>query len=286
MRKIGDFQKKHDFLVCVDSDGCVIDGMTVKHVSCFGPGVIEVYGSKEHQEELLEEWNRINLYSMTRGINRFKGLVAELGYMAEKGYLTENFSELLQWTQTADELSNRSLLQQIVKNREAGRDTEALQKALDWSDWVNRQIAALDAEKKMPFAEAGSALKEIKKYADLAVVSSANREAVEEEWQRSGFLGMVDLLLTQEHGGKRECLGLLEVFGYGKERIVMVGDSPLDIEAAKACGVLYYPIVPREENASWVRFRQQMRLEMLGGSYREGSMERNEKAYYHKLEGR
>lgn len=285
MRKIGDFQKKHDFLVCVDSDGCVIDGMTVKHDSCFGPGVIEVYGSQEHQEELLEEWNRINLYSMTRGINRFKGLVAELGYMAKKGYLTEDFSELLQWTQTADELSNRSLQQQIVKNREAGRDTEALQKALDWSDWVNRQIAALDAEKKMPFAKAGPALKEIKKYADLAVVSSANREAVEEEWQRSGFLEMVDLLLTQEHGGKRECLGLLEAFGYGKERIVMVGDSPLDILAAKACGVLYYPIVPREENASWVRFLQQMHLEMLGGSYREGSMEQNEKAYYQKLKG-
>ena len=30
--KITDFQKTKDFLVCVDSDGCAMDTMDVKHI--------------------------------------------------------------------------------------------------------------------------------------------------------------------------------------------------------------------------------------------------------------
>ena len=34
------FEKKHDYLVCVDSDGCVMDTMNCKHFHCFGPCMI------------------------------------------------------------------------------------------------------------------------------------------------------------------------------------------------------------------------------------------------------
>ena len=62
-------------MVCVDSDGCAMDTMEVKHRKCFGPKMIEVWGLQDIEEKFLEMWNMINLYSKTRGINRFKGLV-------------------------------------------------------------------------------------------------------------------------------------------------------------------------------------------------------------------
>ena len=72
------FTRKHDFLVCVDSDGCVMDTMNCKHFNCFGPCMVKEWGLDEWQDEILARWNEINLFSMTRGINRFKGLAAAL----------------------------------------------------------------------------------------------------------------------------------------------------------------------------------------------------------------
>ena len=31
-----EFVKQHDFLICVDSDGCAVDTMDIKHFRCFG----------------------------------------------------------------------------------------------------------------------------------------------------------------------------------------------------------------------------------------------------------
>ena len=66
------FKRKHDFLVCVDSDGCAMDTMDIKHIRCFGPCMVAEWGLSEWEEPILARWNDINLYSMTRGINRFK----------------------------------------------------------------------------------------------------------------------------------------------------------------------------------------------------------------------
>ena len=36
MSKLSEYKKKKDFLICVDSDGCAMDTMDVKHFLCFG----------------------------------------------------------------------------------------------------------------------------------------------------------------------------------------------------------------------------------------------------------
>ena len=41
MEKKKELQKTKDYLICLDSDGTVIDGMTIKHLECFGPEVIK-----------------------------------------------------------------------------------------------------------------------------------------------------------------------------------------------------------------------------------------------------
>jgi len=64
-----DYKKEKEFLVCIDSDGTIMDTMTIKHVNCFGPEFINVFKITSHIEDILNEWNRANLYSLTRGID-------------------------------------------------------------------------------------------------------------------------------------------------------------------------------------------------------------------------
>ena len=110
-------KKEHDYLICIDSDGCAMDTMNSKHFYCFGPEWVKQYGLEDIKEEALKYWNQINLYSKTRGINRFKGLAMGLEWAKEKGYETEGQEEFVAWTKEAPELSNPALLAQCQKKK-------------------------------------------------------------------------------------------------------------------------------------------------------------------------
>lgn len=68
------FTPKKEWLVCVDSDGCAMDTMDSKHHQAFCPQLIRVYGLEEYAGLITPHWMEVNLYSRTRGVNRFKGL--------------------------------------------------------------------------------------------------------------------------------------------------------------------------------------------------------------------
>lgn len=112
--------------------------MTVKHMECFGPCAIEEWDLRKYQVELLEYWNLVNLYTLTRGINRFKGLLLLLKYAKEKDYISDNIQVYETWVNTTKELSNASLDREIEKQSD-----DVLKKALSWSKKVNRSVAAL-----------------------------------------------------------------------------------------------------------------------------------------------
>jgi hypothetical protein len=38
---------------------------------------------------------------------------------------------------------------------------------------------------------------------------------------------------------------------YPAERVLMIGDAPGDLDAARDSGVLFFPTVPGQEDASW-----------------------------------
>ena len=69
-----EIERKKQWLICVDSDGCAIDTMTIKHKRCFGPCIIRIWQLEEFEKPILELWNHLNLYSINRGLNRFCGL--------------------------------------------------------------------------------------------------------------------------------------------------------------------------------------------------------------------
>ena len=72
-KSLKDFVKSKDYLLCVDSDGCAMDTMNVKHFECVGPCFADEWQVKD-RAAALKRWNEINLYQRTRGINRFMGI--------------------------------------------------------------------------------------------------------------------------------------------------------------------------------------------------------------------
>ncbi len=244
------FERKHDYLICVDSDGCVMDTMNCKHFHCFGPCMVREWHLEQWQDEILERWNEINLFQMTRGINRFKGLAMALGEISQKYCAIPGIEALQTWANSAPALSNEGVAAaaQAAQNSEA---KQILEKALAWSQAVNRCIVALPEDVKIPFEGAKQGLAAAHKFADVAMVSSANRDAVETEWGKFGLLEHTDIVLAQDCGSKAHCIEQMMKFGYAQDHVLMVGDAPGDCDAAEKNGIFYYPILVNSELASW-----------------------------------
>lgn len=262
MITLENYEKKKDFLVCVDSDGCAMDTMDIKHIKCFGPCMVDEWDLGEWRDEILTRWNDINLYTMTRGINRFKGLAMHLKEISETYTKIEDIDVLVKWVEESDELSNPALERAIAEN-----DSIILKKALSWSKSVNENINALPFEVKKPFEGVKEGLALAHQYADVAIVSSANLDAVLEEWELYGLLEHVDIIMAQNVGSKAFCIQELLKKGYDKANVMMTGDAPGDYDAAKKNDVYYYPILVRHEKESWEEFQSKAVVKLADGTF-------------------
>ena len=259
---LDNFNKQKDFLICIDSDGCAIDTMDIKHIKCFGPCMVTEWNLEEWKEPILERWNEVNLYTLTRGINRFKGLAVALIEINEKYITIEGLDEFVRWTEETKELSNESLEVEIEKTNNI-----CLKKALEWSKSVNKSIDLLSDDEKCPFEGVKEAIILAKKVADIAIVSSANEKAVLDEWNKHGLLENVDIVLTQNIGSKSYGINKLIAKGYSRNNVLMVGDALGDLKAAEENEALYYPIMVRKEKESWIRFSKEALERFTSNSY-------------------
>lgn len=275
------YQKKKEYLVCVDSDGCAMDTMDIKHIQCFGPCMVKQWKLEQWQVAILKRWNEINLYTMTRGINRFKGLSLALQEIDQKYCRIEDLDTLVKWVDTTSELSNDALKKAI----ELQEQSVSLKEALSWSNAVNVSITELPDDEKKPFGNVKEALEYAHRYADVAIVSSANKGAVLEEWERYGLLEHTDIVLAQDAGTKAFCIGELLKYGYGPSQVLMCGDAPGDMEAAKKNGVYYYPVLVRHEAESWKEFMEKGLARLLDGSYGRGYQKEKTEAFLENLGG-
>ena len=264
------FVKKHDYLVCVDSDGCAMDTMNCKHIHCFGPCMVTEWGLDAWKDAILKRWNDINLFQMTRGINRFKGLAQALSEINAQYTAIAGIETLCDWVETTKALSNDALAA-AIETTPADDGRICLEKALSWSKAVNTSIVALPEELKVPFPGAKDGLAAAHTFADVAVVSSANRDAVDEEWTNHKLLDHVDIVLAQDCGSKAHCIAEMLKFGYAPDHVLMVGDAPGDCDAAEKNGVYYFPILVNKEGDSWSELKAvalgKLQDETYGGQY-------------------
>lgn len=238
-----DFTKTKKYLLCVDSDGCAMDTMNIKHIRCFGPCFADVYNITENRQAVLDRWNAINLYEITRGINRFLGFAQILKELYPEDTNVTAFGE---WVNSAKELSEKAV-------GEVAEQTGNIvfQKAYEWSKAVNKAIVALPDSDKNAFAGVSEGLIFAHKNFDIAIVSSANYAAVVEEWERCKILQHTDVVTTQTDGSKAHCISELLKKGYDRQNVIMCGDAEGDLKAAESNGVSFYPILVNHEKQSW-----------------------------------
>lgn len=257
------YEKTQEFLICVDSDGCAMNTMEIKHRRCFAPEMIKTWNLYEKEDYILNLWYDINLYTKTRGINRFKGLAETFKIISKEGIEIDDLDSLVNWVETTNELSNKSLEREIEKT-----NSKALKMAYEWSLNVNKSIEQLPKGDE-PFENVKEGLETLSKLVDVAVVSSANGEALDDEWNRHNFVRHLKALLGQEAGTKQHCISELKKKGYDERKILMVGDAPGDLQAAKNNNVNFYPILVNKEGYSWQRLVNEVVPKLMNGTFDE-----------------
>lgn len=260
------------FVFCIDSDGCVMDTMTYKHQLFFGPLAVDVFEVK-NREAFLQEWDRVNLFSRTRGVNRFVGLVMGLEYAGVK-----NIENLKAWVEHTPQLSNASLEAQITQN-----PSEDLKKALVWSNAVNQHIHDYKGDTHT-FESVPESLKKLHQLGKIWIVSSANKEAVQSEWQEHGLMQYVDVLFCQDKGKKEDALAQLLTEGYTHSEILMIGDSPGDLKAAEVNQVGFYPILVGKEKQSWTRLAEQVASDFVNQALSKEDYQSYADEFWHNLD--
>ena len=261
------FQPKKEFFIGIDSDGSVFDTMELKQKECFCPNLIRFYELQKIQKYAREVWEFVNLYSKTRGLNRFLAVIKAFQLMAERpeikarNMVLPDISPLVEWTKKESKLSNPALGNYVTEVNEP-----FLNKTYAWSKKVNEDIEEL-VYGMPPFPFVTESLTEIQEKADSIVVSQTPVEALEREWKENDIDKYVRLLAGQEYGTKTEHMALAAKNKYPDHKILMIGDAPGDFKAAKSNGVLFFPINPGHEEDSWERFYKEGLKRFLNGTF-------------------
>ena len=260
-----ELERKHDFFVGIDSDGCAFDTMELKHKECFIPNIINHYELQGVSKYARQAAEFVNLYSKSRGINRFPALIETLELLRrrpevrQRGMRIEIPARLAAWIRRETKLGNPAL----QTATEASADAE-LALALRWSEAVNRDIAAM-VRGVAPFPYVRDVLESLQGRADVLVVSATPQAALTAEWEEHGLRPFVAAICGQESGSKKEILANAKK--YPPHHVLMVGDAPGDQQAAAANDCLFFPIEPDAEERSWQRLFEEGTGRFFAGTF-------------------
>ncbi len=260
-----EFARKHDFLVAIDSDGCAFDTMELKHKECFIPQFINHYKLQAVSKYARQTWEFVNLYSKSRGTNRFFALLETLRLLRERpevkarGTTIDFPQRLTKWVQEETKLGNPALKRAVEKTGDA-----ELALALAWSEAVNDDIARM-VHGVPPFPFVRDCLEKLATKADMLVCSATPGDALKREWEEHGIDRFVGAICGQEVGTKTEILAVAK--DYPANHVLMIGDAPGDQKAALANRALFFPINPGAEEQSCERLFQEGIDRFLSGAF-------------------
>lgn len=261
------FQKKHDFLVAIDSDGCAFDTMEVKHKECFIPNTIRFFGLQPVSRYGREAAEFVNLYSKWRGINRFPALTMTLDLLrsrpevAKRGMAISALSGLQDWMERETKLGMPALKAEVERTGDAD-----LARTYEWSRAVNEAIDQM-VRGIPPFPFVRETLAKLAGVADVIVCSATPGQALEKEWEEHGIARDTAAICGQEVGSKKEILAQAMKAGFSPENVLMIGDAPGDMAAARGVKARFYPVNPGNEDDSWERLFKEACDRFLGGKY-------------------
>jgi phosphoglycolate phosphatase-like HAD superfamily hydrolase len=257
------------FFVGIDSDGCAFDSMEIKHKECFIPNIIKYWSLQAVSKYAREAAEFVNLYSKWRGTNRWPALVNAVDLLVDwdevqrRGAKLPDFPNVRAFVkQDHYPHSNEGL--KLYMDANPGKPD--LEIAWEWTHAVNDMISDI-VHGVPPFPYLRESLQKLQGKADMMVVSATPVPALTREWKEHNIDGFVRVIAGQEMGKKAQHLKMAAKGKYADDHILMIGDAPGDLNAAKANNALFYPINPGAEEASWQRFYEEAVDKFLSETY-------------------
>lgn len=274
---------KFETFVALDSDGCIVDTMAAKQHGFLQPLMIKHLELTKAQSEVYKACaDYVNLYSVTRGISRFKAILLNFEhYNTHPTTLANKWEKIPTEDLQAFVESGLPLGNNGVKEWLINHPSQMLEKLLAWSLDVNATIVSSGAT--FPAYEgARIALKKMAGCSHNGIVSQSPEAVLREDWGRQGLLEYVEQIAGQEKGLKVAQLTLLTQ-GINRQNVLMIGDAPGDLEAARAFGCRFYPIIPGEEEASWAIFNSSVYNAFINHAFSTEEEARYIEAFEHRL---
>jgi phosphoglycolate phosphatase-like HAD superfamily hydrolase len=267
-RPLAELKPERDYFIGIDSDGCAFDTMEIKHKECFTPNIIKHWRLQPVSKYAREAAEFVNLYSKWRGINRWPALVMVFDLLRERPEVqarrvvppeAKRIREFI--AAAAFPKSNDGLRAYMAEHSDPELDT-----AWTWTTSVNATVADM-VHGVPPFPYVRESLAHLADKADMIVVSATPVEALAREWKEHDIARYVRVIAGQEMGKKALHLELAAGGKYAPDRVLMIGDAPGDMKAARQNGALFYPINPGHEEESWQRFYEEAMHKFLAGEY-------------------
>lgn len=261
-----DFKPAKEFFVGIDSDGCIFDSMEIKHKECFTPMFVKHFHLQAVSKYARECWDFVNLYSKTRGANRFPALGRAVKLLGERPQVKARGVKMPDLVALEDWIARETKLGNATLNAEVKNGNSGLAQVKVWSDAVNAAVADI-VHGVPPFPLVRESLQKLSAKADAMCISQTPAEALQREWAEHGIDQFVEVIAGQEMGTKTEHLKFAAAGKYAPEKILMIGDAPGDFNAAKKNGALFFPIVPGREEDSWKRLHDEALDRFFAGTY-------------------
>lgn len=261
--QIRNWQRDHDYAVCIDTDGCVLDNMWAKQLLVFHPLFMDVFGLRRAEMHFRIHAEHHNLWGRTRGCDRYLAVQATLQSMladeqarAEMDVATaedilDSVNGYVHFVDSSDSAKAFGMPSIIEYHTAHGRDFN-ITRLLAWSEAVNRSFKYFTLS--MPaFDGVRETLEHLSTRADIMVVSSTPYSDLIEWWGNQNLTQYLQGIAGKEMGKKKDHIAqLLRYGGYEPEHVIMIGDGGGDLRAAKANDVLFYPTAAGREQDAWL----------------------------------
>lgn len=253
IEQLKSLEPRHGFFIGIDSDGCVFDTMELKQKECFIPLIVKIFGLQSVSKYVRECGEFVNLYSRWRGLNRYPALLKTLEMAAERPQVRKRGAAFPDLAPLRDWIAEETRLGMPALRQKAAQDAAGLlRRVLEWSEAVDAAVKEM-VQGVGPFPGVREVLDKAGQQADLIVVSQTPTEALTREWSEHGVKDKVRLIAGQELGTKAEHLEMAAAGKYAAGRMLVVGDAPGDLAAARKAGALFFPVMPGQEEDSWDR---------------------------------
>ncbi|MDO5671550.1 MAG: hypothetical protein Q4G30_01655 [Actinomycetaceae bacterium] len=266
-RVLKEFVPTKDFFVGIDSDGCAMDAMDIKHYECFTPSYIKFFDLQAASTIVRETALFVNLYSTTRGQNRWVALsrifdlLRDRPEIEERGVKLPKGDALKAFLDSGYPRSDKGIADYAAANPSA-----EIEQCIEWGNGVNKMIAWM-VKGCAPFPGVREAFEAMQADIDCMTVSATPMEALEREWVEHDLAKYMKVIAGQEMGSKAQHVEYAAKGKYADDHIMLIGDAPGDRDSAAQEGVCYYPIMPGSEAQSWRRFIDEALPRFLAGTY-------------------